>query len=409
MAYGYNSQGQIVWVDQPGGATAFDPHSGQSHPISSSTPIIAYGPNRNITPGVGWIDPATQRRPPQSSEELGAIYDRSPGGTPEGRAKFIAAMQAPDTRRAPTQATSGPIWNIIRGKLPPGKKYDSQGNIVNTTFAEKFDTGLNNAAAYGGAALGLGAGGLALGALAAGAYGGAAATGGAAASGGSAAAGGGAAALPAGWAPVAMGSGGAWGGAGAAGGTAAGLGGAGTGLAMTPEGVILPSAASAGGSTGLGATGDLVFGSGFGAAPTIGVPAGTFGAGAGTAGAGTATTVGETLAKQAAKTGAQTAAKKVMKAGAVVAPAVAGLYAATRGGSGGGSMDMNQALTALLQQQQEQMQEESPLRKLLLSQQAGMLPSYMKRDPQYQQWLQNSAPAAQSAMNAAVQRPPYLT
>jgi hypothetical protein len=72
-------------------------------------------------------------------------------------------------------------------------------------------------------------------------------------------------------------------------------------------------------------------------------------------------------------------------------------------------MDMNQALTALLQQQQDQMQEESPLRKLLLSQQAGMLPSYMKRDPQYQQWLQNSAPAAQSAMNAAVQRPPYLT
>jgi len=62
------------------------------------------------------------------------------------------------------------------------------------------------------------------------------------------------------------------------------------------------------------------------------------------------------------------------------------------------------AMDALLAQQTQQMQQESPLRKLLLSQSAGLLPSYMKSDPNYAKWLQNSAPQAQAAMRAAAQR-----
>jgi hypothetical protein len=167
---------------------------------------------------------------------------------------------------------------------------------------------------------------------------------------------------------------------------------------MTPEGVLLPTAgagAGGGAGAGLGATGDLIFGTG-GAGATLGVPAGSV---AGTAAGGAGSTLGGTVAKKVAQTAAQKAAKKWMTAGAVVAPAVAGLYAATRGKSQ--PNDINQALTSLLAQQSDQMQQEQPLRRLLLGQQAGMLPTYMKQDPQYAQWLQNSAPAAQSAMNAA--------
>jgi hypothetical protein len=38
---------------------------------------------------------------------------------------------------------------------------------------------------------------------------------------------------------------------------------------------------------------------------------------------------------------------------------------------------------------------------MLLSQSAGMLPTYMKQDPGYAQWMQNSAPQAQAAMTQA--------
>ena len=59
------------------------------------------------------------------------------------------------------------------------------------------------------------------------------------------------------------------------------------------------------------------------------------------------------------------------------------------------------AMDALLGKQTQQMEQESPLRKMLLSQSAGLLPTYMKQDPQYAQWMQNSAPQAQAAMTAA--------
>jgi len=63
------------------------------------------------------------------------------------------------------------------------------------------------------------------------------------------------------------------------------------------------------------------------------------------------------------------------------------------------------AMDALINKQTQQMDQESPLRKLLLSQSAGLLPSYMKQDPNYAQWMENSAPSAQAAMTAAARKP----
>jgi hypothetical protein len=67
------------------------------------------------------------------------------------------------------------------------------------------------------------------------------------------------------------------------------------------------------------------------------------------------------------------------------------------------------AMNSLLQQQTQQMQQESPLRKMLLSQSAGLLPTYMKQDPGYAQWMASSAPQAQAAMTSAAQarKQPY--
>lgn len=67
------------------------------------------------------------------------------------------------------------------------------------------------------------------------------------------------------------------------------------------------------------------------------------------------------------------------------------------------------AMQSLINQQTQQMQQEMPLRKMLLGQAAGMLPTYMQQDPGYAQWMQNSAPQAQAAMTAAAQarRSPY--
>ena len=325
MAYGYNSQGQVIYYPDTDHAPGGDA-------------IIFEGPNKNAEYGPnGW------------------------------------------------RSRDANVWESLYGKLPAGKKYDSNGNVVNTTAWEKFDTGFGNAMKWGGIGLGVGAGGALLGGALAGAYGGGA--------------------LAA--APAASSSAGTLGAASTPGLIAAGT--------TAVPGTIVGSGAGLGAGFG---------GAAFGAAPTLAsssigglgvgstsVPATVTGSGgAATGGGGTASTVGQTLVKKAgqkaAQTAAQKAAKKWMTAGAVVAPAVAGLYAATRGKSGQPN-DINQALSSLLAQQTEQMNQEQPLRRLLLSQQAGMLPSYMKQDPGYQQWLQSSAPSAAQGAMSAVARPRF--
>ena len=68
--------------------------------------------------------------------------------------------------------------------------------------------------------------------------------------------------------------------------------------------------------------------------------------------------------------------------------AMAGYALANRGGGKGSQY--SSPMDALLAQQTQQMQQEMPLRKLLLSQSAGLLPTYMKQDPNFAQWLRTS-------------------
>jgi hypothetical protein len=68
--------------------------------------------------------------------------------------------------------------------------------------------------------------------------------------------------------------------------------------------------------------------------------------------------------------------------------AMAGYALANRGGGKGSQY--GSAMDALIGKQTQQMEQESPLRRLLLSQSAGLLPTYMKQDPQFAQWMRNS-------------------
>ena len=69
--------------------------------------------------------------------------------------------------------------------------------------------------------------------------------------------------------------------------------------------------------------------------------------------------------------------------------AMAGYALANRGG-GKGSRYVERRWTRCIGKQTQQMEQESPLRRLLLSQSAGLLPTYMKQDPQFAQWMRNS-------------------
>jgi hypothetical protein len=65
------------------------------------------------------------------------------------------------------------------------------------------------------------------------------------------------------------------------------------------------------------------------------------------------------------------------------------------------------AMASLLGQQQQQVNEVEPLRQLMLGQSANLLPTYMKQDPNYAQWLRNYGGAAQKAMTSHAA--PYST
>ena len=90
---------------------------------------------------------------------------------------------------------------------------------------------------------------------------------------------------------------------------------------------------------------------------------------------------------------------------------VQALFAAKKAAGGGGSSSSGGgggALDALLKQQQEESDRNSPLRRLLVGQQAALLPTYMQQDPNYRQWLANSSGAASTAMDGGGPENPLL-
>jgi len=83
----------------------------------------------------------------------------------------------------------------------------------------------------------------------------------------------------------------------------------------------------------------------------------------------------------------------------LIAAALGGLFGRHKsGGSSGGSDQSMQMLQQIMQRQQQRSQQNDPLRQMLLGEAAGQMPTYLKRGPQYQQWLHGAAPGASTAM-----------